>query len=132
MDRIEELETALEIESATADHIRVDDVRRLTGPGLLWDRPGAVVDVFFEDVEAGQVDPFYAHTIWKDGVPVGIATSGAYGHRTGKVLALAYLRDPTEREGLTISILGQHRAATILAEAPFDPNNHRLKTGGSK
>ncbi len=89
-------------------------------------------DMVLLDVEAGQVDPFYAHTIWKDGVPVGIATSGAYGHRTGKVLALAYLRDPTEREGLTISILGQHRAATILAEAPFDPNNHRLKTGGSK
>ncbi len=89
-------------------------------------------DMVLLDVEAGQVDPFYAHTIWKDGVPVGIATSGAYGHRTGKVLALAYLRDPTEREGLTISILGQHRAATILPEAPFDPNNHRLKTGGSK
>ncbi len=89
-------------------------------------------DMVLLDVEAGQVDPFYAHTIWKDGVPVGIATSGAYGHRTGKVLALAYLRDPTAREGLTISILGQHRAATILPEAPFDPNNHRLKTGGSK
>nr|WP_321250789.1 FAD-dependent oxidoreductase [uncultured Ruegeria sp.] len=89
-------------------------------------------DMVLLDVEAGQVDPFYAHTIWKDGVSVGIATSGAYGHRTGKVLALAYLRDPTAREGLTISILGQHRAATILPEAPFDPNNHRLKTGGSK
>ncbi|WP_108860077.1 FAD-dependent oxidoreductase [Ruegeria sp. Alg231-54] len=84
------------------------------------------------EVDAGEIDPFYAHTVWKDGLPVGIATSGAYGHRTGKVLALAYLRDPTARDGLTISILGQHRAATILPEAPFDPENSRLKTGGSK
>ncbi|MFA3916682.1 Mur ligase family protein [Ruegeria hyattellae] len=51
MDRIEELETALTIVSATTDHIQVDDVRRLTGPGLLWDRPGAVMDVFCEDAE---------------------------------------------------------------------------------
>ncbi len=50
MDRIDELETALSIHSAQADNIRVDDVRRLTGPGLLWDHPGAVLDVFFEDI----------------------------------------------------------------------------------
>lgn len=50
MDRIEGLETALCIRSAQTDNIRVDDVRRLTGPGLLWDHPGAVLDVFFEDV----------------------------------------------------------------------------------
>ncbi len=89
-------------------------------------------DMVLLEVEAGEVDPFYAHTIWKDGAPVGVATSGAYGHRIGKVLALAYLRDPTACDGLTISILGHHRAATILPEAPFDPSNSRLKTGGSK
>ncbi|WP_108862463.1 Mur ligase family protein [Ruegeria sp. Alg231-54] len=55
MDRIEELETALTIESATVDHIQVDDARRLTGPGLLWDRPGAVMDVFFTEIDATQV-----------------------------------------------------------------------------
>ncbi|WP_120634249.1 Mur ligase family protein [Ruegeria sp. EL01] len=51
MDRIEELETALTIASATADDLGVDDARRLTGPGLLWDRPGAVIDVFCEDAK---------------------------------------------------------------------------------
>ncbi|WP_209599359.1 Mur ligase family protein [Ruegeria sp. HKCCSP351] len=55
MDRIEELETALTIECATADHIQVDDARRLTGPGLLWDHPGAVMDVFFTDIDPTQV-----------------------------------------------------------------------------
>ena len=87
-------------------------------------------DMVLLEVEAGEVDPFYAHTIWRDGQPVGIATSGAYGHRTGKVLALAYLRDASARDGLTISILGQDRVATILSQPPFDPDNTRLKTGG--
>ncbi|MCP5073889.1 MAG: Mur ligase [Rhodobacteraceae bacterium] len=55
MDRIEELESALEIPSAHSDLIRVDDARRLTGPGLIWDYPGAVLDIFFENVDPGVV-----------------------------------------------------------------------------
>ncbi len=87
-------------------------------------------DMVLLEIEAGDVDPFYAHTLWHKDRPVGIVTSGAYGHRTGKVLALAYLRDVSAREGLTVSILGQHRAATILSEPPYDPQNARLKPGG--
>lgn len=88
-------------------------------------------DMALLEIEDGEIDPFYAHTVWKDGQPVGIVTSGAYGHRTGKALALAYLRDRNAREGLTVSILGRRRRATILPEVPFDPENSRLKTGGS-
>lgn len=38
MDRIEELETALTIISATADHIQVGDARRLTGHWLVMEQ----------------------------------------------------------------------------------------------
>jgi len=48
MDRIERLEAALTIKWAQVDSVHVDAVRRLTGPGLIWDRPGAVMDLFFE------------------------------------------------------------------------------------
>ncbi len=89
-------------------------------------------DMVLLEIEAGEVDPFYAHTLWHREHPVGIITSGAYGHRTGKVLALAYLRDPTARENLTVSILGQHRRATILPRPPYDPDNTRLKAGAAK
>ena len=51
MNLNEDLERALDIQCAQADHIRVDPVRRLTGPGLLWERSGAVVDVHIEGVE---------------------------------------------------------------------------------
>ncbi len=61
MDRIEELENALVIVSAQAPYIRVDDARRLTGPGLLWDRPGAVMDIFFEEIDAAIVIDLWKH-----------------------------------------------------------------------
>lgn len=52
MNRIEDLETALDISWAQAGSIRVDPVRRLTGPSLLWNRTGAIVDVYFEDIDS--------------------------------------------------------------------------------
>jgi UDP-N-acetylmuramyl tripeptide synthase len=60
MDRIERLEAALDIEWAQVDHVRVDAARRLTGPGLVWNRPGAVMDVFAGDVHAGRVVTLWA------------------------------------------------------------------------
>lgn len=89
-------------------------------------------DMVLLEIEAGDVDPFYAHTLWQGKRAIGIVTSGSYGHRTGKVLALAYLRDPTAREDLTVSILGQPRRATILSRPPYDPDNTRLKAGAAK
>ena len=61
MDRIEELETALTIPSATSGAFRVDDARRLTGPGLLWDRPGAIMDVFFDQEQSSRVIELWQH-----------------------------------------------------------------------
>lgn len=93
------------------------------------DKLPAAWDMVLLDIETDEVDPFYAHTVWQGGRAVGVVNSGAYGHRTQKPLALAYLRDPAAREDLTVSILGKRRRATILPEAPFDPENNcpRLK-----
>ena len=84
-------------------------------------------DMVLLDIEIGDADAFYAHTVWQGDAPVGTVTSGAHGHRTGKSLALAYLRDPAARTDLTVDILGQRRAATILDRPPFDPDNTRLR-----
>lgn len=51
MDRIAQLEAALDVEWAQDNRIRVDQFRRLTGPNLIWDRPGAVFDIYFTDLE---------------------------------------------------------------------------------
>lgn len=79
------------------------------------------------EIEAGDVDPYYAHGVIQGDRMVGIVTSAAYGHRTGKTLALAYLRDRNAKEGLEVQILGQQRDAKILSKPPFDPANARMK-----
>ncbi len=95
---------------------------------LARERPWEMVLI---EIAAGEVDPFHSHTVWNGDRAIGIVTSGAFGHRTGRVLALAYLRDATTREGLSVSILGQRRSATVLTRPPFDPDNTRMKSGAS-
>jgi dimethylglycine dehydrogenase len=60
---------------------------------------------------------------------VGRATSGGYGWRTGKSLALAMVRPDLAQTGQTldISILGKRHPATVIPDSPFDPANERLK-----
>ncbi len=80
------------------------------------------------DVEPSEdLYPFYAHTVLQGGEPVGIVTSGAHGHRTGRTLALAYLRPGTGRGALSVEIVGAECAARILDLAPYDPDNRRLR-----
>lgn len=61
---------------------------------------------------------------------VGRATSGAYGWRVGKSLALGMVSPEHAAigTGLEITILGKRHSATIVAESPFDPENLRLKS----
>ena len=64
-----------------------------------------------------------------DGEVVGRATSGGYGFRLEKSLALAMVRPDLAQEGteLMIDILDQRLRATVVAESPFDPANDRLR-----
>jgi cyanophycin synthetase len=55
MDLTEDIEDALSIEYPSADHLSVEESRRLTGPGLLWEHPGAVVQVMFDQFSADQI-----------------------------------------------------------------------------
>jgi dimethylglycine dehydrogenase len=71
--------------------------------------------------------PFYAHSVVREGRPVGIVTSAAHGFRIGGTLALAYLRPGTPANGLTVSVLGKELAARELREVPYDPQNLRLR-----
>ena len=61
---------------------------------------------------------------------VGRATSGGYGWRTGKSLALAMVRPDLAAEGtmVDIVILGERHRATVIADSPFDPHNDRLRS----
>jgi dimethylglycine dehydrogenase len=60
---------------------------------------------------------------------IGYVTSGAYGHHVRQSLALAYV--DTEwcqtRDPLSVTVIGQPRAARILQSSPYDPTGSRLR-----
>jgi cyanophycin synthetase len=60
MDPVEQLAHALDSHETKIDHIHVEPARRLTGPGLLWDHPGAVIDI-----SAGERDVDRLTDLWE-------------------------------------------------------------------
>lgn len=101
--------------------------RDFTGRDAMLKRSSNWDMVLLEIDTDGGVEPFYSHTVFAGGRAVGVVTSGAYGHRVKKSLALAFLREPDVREGLSVKLLGRERPARILATPPYDPQNARLK-----
>lgn len=61
---------------------------------------------------------------------VGRVTSGGYGWRCGKSLALAMITPQLGEPGteLEVIILGQRYKATVIADSPFDPDNLALRS----
>jgi len=101
--------------------------RGFTGRDAMLKRPKPWDMVLLEIDTDGEIEPFYSHTLFAQGRAVGVVTSGAFGHRVRKSLALAFLREPAIREGLTVKLLGRERAARILDTPPYDPHNLRLR-----
>ena len=67
--------------------------------------------------------------IYKDGELVGRCTSGGYGWRVQKSLALGMVSPELAAEGseLEVQILGELYKATVIAESPYDPENSALR-----
>ncbi len=61
MDPIDSIEDALTIDIPQADHLSLEDSRRLTGPGLLWDHPGAIVQIAYHDIPADRIAQKWHH-----------------------------------------------------------------------
>ena len=67
--------------------------------------------------------------IWQGDQLVGRATSGGYGWRVEKSLALAMVRPDLAEVGteLEITILGERHKATVIPDCPYDPDNAALR-----
>jgi dimethylglycine dehydrogenase len=67
--------------------------------------------------------------VTKDGIAVGRTTSGGYGWRLGKSLALAMVNPALATAGqeLEIRILGAPHRATVIDDSPYDPTNAALR-----
>ena len=65
----------------------------------------------------------------KKGNLIGRCTSGGFGWRLNKSLALGMVRPEFGELGseMTVKILGDSYPATVIEESPFDPENARLR-----
>jgi len=52
----------MEIQFPESEQLMLDDCRRLTGPSMVWDKPGAILDILVEDLELDAVlECWYRH-----------------------------------------------------------------------
>jgi len=74
--------------------------------------------------------------VLRDGVPVGQATSAAWGATVGACVGLAYVADPagpTARDWVLdasyqVNVGGSLHPVTVGLRPPYDPGNHRVRT----
>jgi dimethylglycine dehydrogenase len=81
-------------------------------------------------VDAGEFDAPYMSTLWHDGKIVGETTSGGFGHRVDKSIALGMLRADLAVSGneIEVEIFGERYHATVQKDEPlWDPRNERLR-----
>ncbi len=81
-------------------------------------------------VEAGECDAPYMSCIWQGDQIVGETTSGAWGYRVGKSIALGMIRTELANPGteLEVEIYGQKHRAVVQEDQPlWDPANERLR-----
>jgi dimethylglycine dehydrogenase len=88
--------------------------------------------VTLEVFGVSDADPRGSEPVTRNGVTVGRSTSGGYGWRTGKSLALAMVKPELSAPGteLELSILGEKRRAVVIPDSPYDPENAALRGEG--
>ena len=85
--------------------------------------------VTMQMLNATDADARGSEPILLDGRIVGRCTSGGFGFRLAKSLALGMVRPDLGEVGreLDVMILGEKHRAVIVPESPFDPDNARLR-----
>jgi dimethylglycine dehydrogenase len=68
--------------------------------------------------------------VMRNGVMIGRTTSGGYGWRLGKSLALAMVKPEFSHIGgeVDLRILGETRRAVVVPDSPYDPKNAALRS----
>ncbi len=97
---------------------------------LAWQDKGLANQlVTMEVLGVTDADARGSEPIWLGDELVGRVTSGGYGWRVGKSLALAMVRPDLTAPGtaLEISILGKRHKAVVITDSPYDPENNALR-----
>jgi dimethylglycine dehydrogenase len=80
-------------------------------------------------VDADGADAMGDEPVFHDGEAIGWITSGGYGHRVEKSIALAYLPTASAQtnSGIEVEILGVRRPATLAAKPLYNPDGGRMR-----
>lgn len=120
------------LESGLDRFVRLDKPEGFPGKGsLLSERqrgPSRRLSTLAVDAEA--CDAHYMATIWHDGNVVGEVTSGGWGYRVDRSLALGMLEADLAVAGVEveIEIYGERARAVVQPAGPmWDPGNQRLR-----
>ena len=88
------------------------------------DRVLTMLEVDATDADASGFEP-----VWQGDRMVGMTTSGGYGHRVGKSLALALIDRDLAKPGhdLAVHVVGEKRPARTVEMSPYDPDGSRMR-----
>ena len=80
-------------------------------------------------IDTDDADVHGSDGVYADGEPVGLITTGAYGHTVGQGLGFAYLAPEHGEPGteLQVRVVGEFRPARVLSEPIYDPTSARLR-----
>ena len=92
-------------------------------------REGVKLQLACMVVDAANADAWGYNGIYKDGTRVGMTSSGGYGHRVAKSIALGYVPPELSVPGtkMDVEILGKLYPAEVVAMPLYDPENERMK-----
>jgi len=89
---------------------------------------GGALRLLAFEIDATDADAIGDEPIWHGDKVVGWVTSGAYGYRVGRSLALGYVPASVAAEpNFQIEIIGERRDARRLDAAPYDPEGARMR-----
>ena len=81
------------------------------------------------DVDSCDSDACGFEPIWKNGKRVGFITSGGYGHRVQKSLAMGLINTDLAESGeeIDVHIVGKEKKAKIIPVSPYDPKGELMR-----
>jgi len=81
------------------------------------------------EVDSSDSDASGFEPIWKNGKRVGFITSGGYGHRVQKSLAMGLINTDLAESGqeIDVHIVGKEKKAKIIPVSPYDPNGELMR-----
>jgi 4-methylaminobutanoate oxidase (formaldehyde-forming) len=98
-------------------------------------QPKRMVAIALKDSSASTPMMYHEEPVYRNGVIVGSTTSGAWGHRIGRSLALAYVRNP---EGVTrewldsgnweVELAWTRHPADVQFQPFYDPKGDRIRS----